>query len=61
MIYSAMKRGPILWIETTRGRRKPQFGKRVDPAGLPGFVAQARRAGLHITVDERFDPSLQVH
>jgi hypothetical protein len=48
LLYSAIRRGPILRVETTRGVRTLQFGKTLDPEELPEFVDRACKAGLTI-------------
>jgi len=51
LIASALRRGPVLIVETASDRRKLGFGKHVELAALPQFVADAREIGLPIESD----------
>ncbi len=52
MVMAGIRQGPVLQIETSRGTRKLGFGKRVQLAELPAFVADAKeQAGLAIERD----------
>jgi len=51
--YDALRRGPILLLETSRGRRRLAFGGKYGREQLLAFVdAVNRDLGYHIEVDD---------
>ena len=51
--YDALRRGPILLLETTRGRRRLAFGGKVRREQVQAFVAAASfELGCHLETDD---------
>lgn len=49
-IYFALRRGMVMFVDTTRSTRKLGFGATVTRDQLIGFVDQARTLGLEVEV-----------
>ncbi len=61
LIYSALRRGLILQVETGRGVRKLGFGGAIEPAALAAFVEAAAKAGLAIEPEPVDLPRAAIH
>jgi hypothetical protein len=51
MIFSALRRGLVLLVDTARTTRKLGFGAKLDPSELGPFVDAVRASGLEIEVN----------
>ena len=51
MLYTALRRRIVVFVETERTTRKLGFGATVDPDELAQFVGAVRTAGLDVEVN----------